>query len=122
MNDLISVGGVCFVAVSSAANMSDQSDRSDKSDIAESPAPDESAEGKRKYRPRGERSRKEQQRAASRKYYWEHRAEIAEKQKRYRADKAHRREIQRRYRSGHRTEINAKARRYYRLRKERNAT
>lgn len=81
MNDLVSVGGICFVAVEPEA---------------ESPVLSEAAGGKRKNRPRGERSRKEQQRAASRHYYREHRAEISMKQKLYRQE--HKEEVREYYR------------------------
>jgi mono/diheme cytochrome c family protein len=59
--------------------------------------------GKRKNRPRGERTRKEQYRAAWAKWYTEHRAERIAKAKAQReADPEHYKEIQRKYRMKHR--------------------
>ncbi len=54
MNDLVSISGICFVSCPSKT---------------EPPA-------KRHYRPRGERTRKEQQREAQARYYRSHRTEI----------------------------------------------
>lgn len=101
MNDLVSVGGVCFVAVEpDAKGGADTQAHTDphgptRTD-AEGKVPGDAAGGKRKYRPRGERSRKEQQRAASRHYYREYRVEILKKQQRHRQE--HKEEVREYYR------------------------
>lgn len=102
MTELVSVGGVCFVAgtpeKARARTGTDLTDITDFTDGAgtelagrEDRALDVPARvsgvGKRKYRPRGERTRKEQQRAASRRYRLEHHAEVREYQRQYRERK-----------------------------------
>ena len=95
MNDLVSVGGICFVAVEPEkgnANTRMNTDPHGPAQTeAESPVLSEAAGGKRKNRPRGERSRKEQQRAASRHYYREHKEYYRAKQAAYRQE--HREEL-----------------------------
>lgn len=87
MSDLVSVGGICFVS-------------------GDPP--------KRKYRPRGSRTRKEQQRDAARKYYLRHKEEIILRTKaRHQADPERYAAYQRKYNAEHRAEINAAYRAYY---------
>ena len=122
MNRLVSVGGLCFVAGTpeNAANLSDRSDRSDGSDIAGTEgAVLASGTGKRKYRPRGERSRKEQRREAWRRYYREHKTEHLAKVKAWRlANLKKTSAYQRKYRAAHREEIARYNRDYYQANRE----
>ena len=110
MTELVSVGGICFVAVPP-----ENANQSDKSDIAESQVTVlPSVTAKRKYRPRGERTRKEQQREASRRYYWSHRSEKLARGRAWRLANLEKfRARQRKYRILHRDEINKKQHEYY---------
>ena len=105
MNDLISVGGVCFVAVEpekGTANLDGRDGQDGLERIGTDPASPEGyavASGeeadeaeqdhrpKRKYRPRGERTRQEQWRDAARRYRLEHRDKVREYQRKYRERK-----------------------------------
>ena len=83
MRELVSVMGICFVA-----GTPENANLSDRSDIAENPLSERMpANGRRKYRLRGERTRKEQQQEASRRYYWEHLDKVREYQRKYRERK-----------------------------------
>lgn len=87
MNDLVSVGGICFVAVEPEKNANTRMNTDPHGPTrtdAEGKVPGGAAGGKRKYRPRGERSRKEQQRAASRSYRLRHPEQCREYQRLYR--------------------------------------
>lgn len=122
MNDLVSVGGICFVAGTPESAESANSigpmrpigpiGETRKTKDGEHPA-------KRKYRPRGERTRQEQQKEASRRYYLEHRNERLAKAKTWRlANMEKFRDTQRKYRKTHQEEIARNSREYYQVNRE----
>ena len=89
MTELVTVGGVCFVAVEpekvNANPIGPIRPIGPIGKSAETGAETrEAGNGKRKYRPRGERSRKEQQRAAARSYRLRHLEYYRQYQKEYR--------------------------------------
>lgn len=93
MSDLVSVGGVCFVAVepetrnaNNGANVTYEANEPERAQYAET-RESQNAGGKRKYRARGERSRREQQRAASRNYRLRHLEYYREYGLKYRAER-----------------------------------
>ncbi len=81
MNDLVSISGICFVTAE-----------------------------KKKYRPRGSRTRKEQQAAAARSYYRRHRLEILASRKARREQCL---KNGRAYRAAHAEEVRQYQRSYY---------
>jgi len=139
MNELVSVGGICFVAgtpeSAESANLRTNTDGYGRERIGTDPASPEgyavasgeeadgaaraSGTGKRKYRPRGSRTRKEQQKEASRRYYLEHRNERLAKAKTWRlANMEKFRDTQRKYRETHKEEIARNSREYYQVNRE----
>lgn len=97
MNELVTVGGVCFVAVepekvnanneangaygANGPERAQQAETRDERENAGTEVTGEAANGKRKYRARGERTRKEQRHAAWVKWYAKHKAERIAKSK-----------------------------------------
>ena len=127
MNELVSVGGVCFVAgtpeSAESANLRTYTDVNGLERIgtenAEAEAMARDHRPKRKYRPRGERTRKEQQKEASRRYYLEHRNERLAKAKTWRlANMEKFRDTQRKYRETHKEDIARNSREYYQVNRE----
>ena len=114
MTELVSVGGICFVA-GMPENAESANSIGPIGKNAESQVPEQtSGPGKRKYRPRGERTRKEQQREAWQRYYREHKTERLAKAKAWRqANLKKSREYQRKYRAAHQEEIARNSREYY---------
>lgn len=104
MTDLVSVGGICFVA---GTPVQPETEKTGETAV-------------RKNRPRGERSRKEQRKAAWAKYYAEHRAEHLAKQiARHRADPEKNNSRLRKYRAEHPEEVKAYHRAYYAAHRDR---
>jgi len=124
MNDLVSVGGICFVAGPPEKVNADPIGPirpiGPIGKNAESQVPARaSGTGKRKYRKRGERTRQEQQKEASRRYYLEHRNERLAKAKTWRmANMEKFRDTQRKYRAAHQEEIARNSREYYQVNRE----
>lgn len=125
MNDLVSVGGICFVArtpenAESANSIGPIRPIGPIGKSAETGAETrEAGTGKRKYRPRGERTRKEQQKEAWQRYYREHKTERLAKAKAWRlANMEKLRDTQRKYRETHREEIVRNSREYYQANRE----
>ena len=98
MNELVSVGGICFVAgtpeIAESANLRTYTDGNGRERIGtenaevETAARDHREEGaNRKYRNRGERTRQEQWRDAAKRYRLEHRDKVREYQRKYRERK-----------------------------------
>jgi len=101
MSELVSVGGVCFVAVEPKTRThTENTEKTEKTESAESEVEtrevrtdagtevlDGTSGGKRKYRAQGERTRKEQQRAASRNYRLRHLEYYREYGLKYRAER-----------------------------------
>ena len=125
MNELVSVGGVVFVAgtpeiAESANSIGPIRPIGPIGKSAESQVPARpSGTGKRKYRPRGERTRKEQQKEAWQRYYREHKTERLAKAKAWRmANMEKFRDTQRKYRETHKEEIARNSREYYQVNRE----
>ena len=121
MADLVSVGGICFVAGTETANsIGPIRPIGLIGKNAESQVPARtSGTGRRKYRPRGERTRKEQRREAWQRYYLEHKTERLAKAKAWRlANLKKFSEYQRKYRATHREDIARNNRKYYQSNRE----
>ena len=117
MNELVSVGGVVFVA-GTPENAESANSIGPMRPIRPIGEMRKTKDGehppKRKYRKRGERTRQEQRREAWRRYYREHKTEHLAKVKAWRlANLKKLSEYQRKYREIHQKEIARYSREYY---------